>query len=396
MNGLLVTGVTEGDTDQAVRRDLADRGLIPIAVVSGTQAWGDSSWHPKQWFKSVTREELLLFTRQFHSLFKAGMDMETLLKTLSKQVKNEHFREIILRINSDVASGSSLSRAFGQHPRVFNELYIHLLETGEEAGILEKSLEQLALVIEKEATLKSQIKSATLYPKIVFTTLIGAGTVMLTYVVPKFSSFYDNFNAELPMITRFLLATSDILVTYGWLFLLLMPAVIMLIMHVLKKPSGRMLWDRWQWRIPIFGPLSQKVANARFTNLMASLYKAGMPVTRSLEITSRTIEHSLFSKEIMHMKSDVEKGRGLADAMRMRHYFHPILTEATAIGERSGSLDDMYFSLAEHFEKEINFTLKNLTTLLEPILLFLVFGMVTVFALAIFMPMWGMSKAALG
>ena len=178
LNGLLILGEMEGDNPDIVRENLADQGLIPLVVTKGSKGLNSANLS-FDLFKNVGNEEIMLFTRQFHTLFKAGMDMETLLTTLANQTKNKYFSEAILRIKTDVAAGSSLARAFAQHPKIFGELYTNMLATGEEAGILDQTLTQITTVLEKEITLKASVKSAMLYPKIVVFVLIAAATSMM-------------------------------------------------------------------------------------------------------------------------------------------------------------------------------------------------------------------------
>lgn len=390
VNGLLVTGQIEGDALEAIKETLYQQGLIPISVTEGSKRI-TSDISSLDFFKGVNPEELTLFTRQFYTLFKAGMDMESLLSTLSRQTKNTFFAEALIRIKTDVAAGSSLSRAFAQHPKIFSELYTNMLATGEEAGILEESLSHLSTLLEKENQLKSSVKSATLYPKIVIFVLIIASYVILTFVVPKFAKFYEHYDAELPIPTQLLLGASNIFTNYWYIALATLIALIIAFKKWKATPQGRIHFDRFKWAIPVFGSLGQKVANARFANILGALYRSGLPITRGLEITSRVIENEVFAQDIQIVKADVEKGRGIAESMKDKKYFSPLLVEATAIGEKSGALDEMYFSIGQHYDLEVDNMLKNLTTLIEPILLFMVFGMVTVFALAIFLPMWGMA-----
>ncbi len=393
INGLLITGNVEGEAIEPVKIQLSEQGLIPILVTKA------SALIPTNFsfdiFKKVKDDELMLFTRQFYILFKAGMDMESLLSTLANQTKNKYFADQILRIKTDVAAGSSLSRAFAKHPKTFSKLYSSMLTAGEEAGILDEVLGQLASLLEKEITLKTSVKSSTLYPKIVIGVLLMAGIVLMTFVVPKFASFYAHYKSELPLPTRIMIGFSDFVKHYTLMIMGGIGFMIFLFKRWAATAKGKLTVDRLSWKIPVFGPLGQKVANARFAHILGALYKAGLPITRALTITADTIDNEAFIRNIHLVQADVERGKGIAEAMRQTEYISPILIEATAIAEKSGALDDMYASVASHFDMEINHTLKNLTTLLEPILLGLIFGMVTVFALAVFLPIWNMSKAVM-
>lgn len=393
LNGLLIMGSVEAENADVIRFDLAEKGLIPVDVSMGQKI--ASREIMLDLFNHVKNEEVMLFTRQFHTLFKAGMDMENLFATLAKQTKCKPLSEAILRMRTDVSRGSSLANAFRQHPKIFNELYCNMIATGEEAGILEKVLAQLSDLLEKEVRLKSSVKSATLYPKIVICVLLMATVVIMTIVMPKFASFYAHYDAELPLPTKLLMGASNLTTSYWYLVLLLLVSGMMAFKKWVTTPTGKYQFDEIKWKIPVVGQLSQKVANARFANILGSLYQAGIPVIRALEITSRTINHEGFYREIMGVQAEVKKGRSIADAMRRSSYFSPLLIESTAIGEKSGSLDQMYASIGEHYDMEVQHTLKNLTTLIEPILLFLIFGMVAMFMLAVFLPMWNFSGVVL-
>ncbi|MCP5463800.1 MAG: type II secretion system F family protein [Deltaproteobacteria bacterium] len=392
-NGTLVQGFLDGDDMANVKSKLAEQGLIPISVSSAKASMGLSL--SLMFKKRVSPEEIVLFTKQFSTLFKAGMGMENILNTLAKQSKNPTMQETLSTIKNDIQQGSSLANAFGKHGKVFDDLYINMLSSGEEAGILEEVLFQLADVLEKDFAMRKGVKSAMLYPKIVIGVLVAATSVLMIMVVPKFKEIFDSLGAELPLPTKIMIWTSNFMTDY--FFFLIMGAIgsKILFNKYYSTPKGRHLVDKLTFKIPVFGPLALKVANARFANILACLYRSGLPVTKALSITGATIGNDAFMRDVKILQSDVEKGHGIADTMRGLKYFSPVIVEATAIGEKTGSLDSMLTSIGEHYDMEINHTIKNLTTLLEPILLVIIFSMVAVFALAIFLPIWSMSGAML-
>ncbi|MBI4411543.1 MAG: type II secretion system F family protein [Deltaproteobacteria bacterium] len=393
LNGLLITGTYDGEAPESVRGWLSEQGLIPIAVKKGSAVLSGNFF--SDLFKRVKDQELMLFTRQFHTLFKAGMDMETILTTLGNQTRNKYFSEALIRIRTDVAGGSNLSRAFAQHPKIFPGLYTNMLATGEEAGILDEVLAQLAILIEKDITLKTSVKSATLYPKIVIVVLIGATFVIMTKVIPELTKFYGHYKSELPPLTKALVAVSYFFRDYTHVALAIMAGIVFAFRRWRSTTRGGLIVDKLKWRIPVFGPLGIMVANARFANILGSLYKAGITVSRALSITALTIGNAAFTREIETVRGEVDKGKGIAEAMRQTKYLSPLLIETTAIGERSGSLDELYFSIGSHFDMEVSHTLKNLTTLLEPMLLVVIFSMVAFFMLAIFLPIMNISSVVL-
>lgn len=388
--GALAQGMIEAANANEARSKVAAKGLIPIQITQQSKL--NMNFNFSFGGGSVKAEELVLFTKQFATLFKAGMGMESILSTLAKQSKNKLLIGTLSQIQQDIREGSSLSRAFAKHPKVFDGLYINMLASGEEAGILEEVLEHLAVLLEKDFTMRKNIKSAMLYPKIVVGVLVMAVVVIMTFVVPKFQSLFSQFGAELPLPTRILIGTSNFFQSYIILIAIGVGVLVFLYKRFYATMRGRFLVDRLAFKIPVFGLLAYKVCNARFASIMASLYRSGLSVTKGLEITGATIGNEAFMRDIKILQADVEKGASISDSMRKLNYFSPIMIEATNIGEKTGSLDSMLKSISEHYDMEVGHMVKNLTTLIEPILLVCIFSMVALFALAIFLPMWNLSE----
>lgn len=391
--GILVKGHMEGEAAAPIKLLLAEQGLIPLHVAPVT---AKPNWLPEfNIFKKVKTDEIVLLTRQFYTLFKAGMSMEMLLGTLARQTSNKTLKETLFRIQTDVSEGSTLAHAFGKHPKIFNDLYTQMLAAGEEAGILEEILKNLSELLQKEIDIHSRIKSATLYPKIVVGVLGIASTVMLIWVIPQFAKFYAHYHADLPLPTQILVGASTILVHYGWGVAIAAIILYLLYRRYYNTPSGKLRIDRLFWSVPVFGPLGVKTANARFAHILASLYHSGFSITKSLRLIENILDNEVMIREIRHVQTSIEQGMSIADAMRQGVCFSPIMIESTAIGEQTGSLDEMLKGMGEHYDTEIDHTVKNLTTLIEPFLLFFIFGMVALFALSIFLPIWNMSQAVL-
>ncbi|MBI4366610.1 MAG: type II secretion system F family protein [Deltaproteobacteria bacterium] len=393
--GALLAGETDAPSLQVAQDDLFRQGMIPLLVREMK-----TSWLPLDailaWGKRVSAEELMVFTRQFYTLFKAGVSMDTILSTLMKQTKSKTFRAVLSRVRTDIANGQSLSQAFSHHPLVFNDLYVSMLAAGEEAGILEQTLMELTKLIEKEDAIRRSIKSATLYPKIVVVVLIGAVVTLLTFVIPKFQTFYGHYHADLPLPTQIMITGSTIVRGYWWIVALVVAACYILYRRYYHTRSGRSNIDRWRFKVPVFGDLTLKVANARFGHILGALYKSGLPMPRSLEVVASVIGNEAFAFEVRKIRDAIQKGSTLATAMSSVEYFPPVMVETTAVGERAGSLDEMLCAVSDHYELEVTHTIKNLTTLLEPMMLVGIFGVVALMALAIFLPIWNMSKVVGG
>ena len=393
--GQLITGEGESPSHASMQEAIFEQGLIPITVKE-IKPGQVSIELIASWFNKVKTEDLMIFTRQFHTLFRAGVSIDTILGTLAKQAMGKTFRTAIDRIRADISRGSSLTQAFRQHPRIFDELYVSMISAGEEAGILEQTLGELVTLLEKEHSIKKNIKSATLYPKIVVSVLVGAVAVLMTVVIPKFEKFYGHYGADLPFATKLLMGISTFVRDYWWIVLIGTAALVFLYKRYAASRSGKYQIDQLRFKLPVFGALNMKVANARFGHILGGLYKSGLPMARSLEVVANVIGNEAYAMEVRKVADDIQRGASLANSMQQQKYFPPVLIETTAIGEHAGSLDEMLIAVAAHFDMEVNHTIKNLTTLLEPIMLIAIFGMVTLMALAIFLPIWNMSNIVNG
>ena len=394
--GGVIRGFVDGENQREILQSMKQRGLRIVQLTPASQGLGGIQSKLQSFFPAVKNEELIVFTRQFHTLFKAGLSMDILLSTLTKQTQNKQLQQALMSIQGDIQSGTSLAKAFSKHPRIFDKLYTSMLLAGEEAGILEQVLGELVNVLEKDDKLKREVSSATLYPKIVVGVMCMALYVMLTFVIPKFAAFYDKFQAQLPLPTRILMAGSDFASNYWYVVLVLLVFVVWTFKRWVNSPRGRLKWDLQKLRFPVFGNLFQKISMARFGHLFAALYRSGLPLVRSFEVLSQVIGNEAYAREISRFREGLLKGKTIAEVMRQSKLFSVIMIETTAIGEQSGNLDNMLSAMASHFDLEISHITKNLTTLLEPILLCMMFGMVTLMALGIFLPMWNMSKAVMG
>lgn len=394
-DGILITGEIEAQSADELKEGIFREGMIPLDVREiriGTL----SLKAVENWFSRVRPDELMMFSRQFYTLFKAGVSMDTIFSTMARQSSSRSMRNALVRIRADVAAGSTLAQAFGRHPRIFNELYVSMLAAGEEAGILEEVLKNLSILLEKDFDIQKNIKSATLYPKIVITVLILAVTFLMTFVVPKFVDFYGRYSAELPLPTRILIGISVFMRNYWYVALATLSLITFAWHRFYNTNVGRMKVDKMKFNLPVFGPLHLKVANARFGHILSALYRSGLTMPRGLEVVSTVIGNVAFAQEVMKVRDEIQHGSTLSEALARQTYFPPVIIETSAVGERAGALGEMLSTVAEHYDMEVGHTIRNLTTLLEPLLLIAIFGMVALLALAIFLPIWNMSNVISG
>ena len=393
--GVLITGYIEATTPEELKESLFRDGMVPLEV-RGIKARAPTLGAIKAFIYRVRDEELMLFTRQFYTLFKAGVSMDTILGTMVKQIKGRTLRHALVAIRADVAAGATLAQAFGRHPRIFNELYVSMLAAGEEAGILEGVLKNLSELLEKDYEVQKNVKGATLYPKIVVTVLVLAVVVLMTFVVPRFVELYGRFGAELPLPTRIMIGISGFFRGYWYVLVALVGLSVMLYRRLYRSKVERLKIDRLKFRVPVFGSLNLKVANARFGHILSALYRSGLSMPRSLEVVSNVIGNYAFAMEVQKVKDEIQRGAALSEALGRQTYFPPVVVETTAVGERAGALGEMLSTVAEHYDLEVRHIVKNLTVLLEPFLLVCIFGMVALLALAIFLPIWNMSTLISG
>lgn len=394
-DGALITGEIEAISSEELKDSLFREGMIPLEVRE-VKSGGFSTKGISDFFDRVRPDELMVFTRQFYTLFKAGVSMDTIFSTMVKQANSRALKNALLRIRADIAAGATLSQAFARHPKIFNELYVSMLSAGEEAGVLEETLRSLSDLIEKDYAIQKNVKGATLYPKIIIAVLFIAIAFLMTFVVPKFVDFYGRYGAELPLPTKILIGASSFFRNYWYLLLICFFMIVYLYRRFYMTRIGRLKIDRMKFKTPVFGNLNLKVANARFGHILGVLYKSGMAMPKSLEVVAAVIGNVAFSLEVLKVKDEIQRGATLSEALQRQTYFPPVIIETTAVGERAGALDEMLSTVASHYDLEVDHTIKNLTTLLEPLLLVGIFGMVALLALAIFLPIWNLSTVVSG
>lgn len=390
--GALVKGVLEAPDKAALESALDKMGLIPIKVEAGRESPVKKLSVFHDIFNRVEPQEIILFSRQLATLFSAGVPLTRALTTLQAQMSSERFRGVVRHIREDIEAGSTFSAALRKHPSVFPELYSHMVEAGEAGGILDSVLDRLAFMLEKNAENRAKVKSATLYPKIVIGAIVIAITVLMNFVVPKFAALYASFKVELPLPTRVLITLSNAFTAYWYLMLAAGAGSFVLARLYVSTEAGRRAWDRIMLKVPVFGPLILKSIMSRFARVLGSLYKSGLPILQSLDIVSRAVENKIITEEVKAIAVDVRAGKNLSEPMAKSPHIQPMVVQMVTVGEETGNLDEMLEKVAEYYDREVDATIRNLTTTLEPLLLAIIFGMVLFLALAIFLPMWDILK----
>lgn len=393
--GALITGALEAVDRGTIETTLDRMGLIPINISVSESALRMSEGRLsalKDIFIKPPQQEIILFSRQLSTLFSAGVPLTRSLTLLEKQMRNKSFVVAIRRIREDVEGGESFSAALAKHPVYFPELYSNMVAAGEAGGILDNVLDRLAFMYEKNAENRAKVKSATLYPKIVVGAIAIAITILMHFVVPKFASLYSSFKVALPLPTRALIILSNTFSAYWYVVLISGLSAFVGLKLYISTDSGRYNWDRLMLKVPIFGPLMLKAMLSRFSRVLGSLYKSGLPILQSLDIVSRAVENRLVSEDVKKIEDDVRAGKPLSEPMGRSKFFPPMVVQMVTVGEETGNLDEMLEKVAQYYDSEVDASIRNLTTTLEPVLLSFIFVMVLFLALAIFLPMWDILK----
>ncbi|MBT9538051.1 MAG: type II secretion system F family protein, partial [Nitrospirae bacterium] len=345
-----------------------------------------------QIFDKVKDEDLIVFSRQLATLVTAGISFIRSLDTLSEQTKSRKLRKIIEEIRREVEGGSSFSDALAKFPKVFSPLYISMVKVGEEAGVLDDILNRLSSLLEHDATTRARVKAATRYPVIVVISMIIAFFVLTTFVVPKFASLYQSAKVELPFPTLVLIFLNKAIRTYWPLLLAAIAGVIFAFRGYIRTPSGRWNLDKFKLRVPIIGSVVEKTVMSRFARIFSTLYSSGIPMLHALDIVAGTLGNIIIARAVEVIKESVREGKGLAVPMASTMVFTPMVTQMVAVGEETGALDDMLTKVADYYDLEVEYAIKNLATTLEPVLLVFLAGGILFLALGIFLPIWDMMK----
>ncbi|MBW2638316.1 MAG: type II secretion system F family protein, partial [Deltaproteobacteria bacterium] len=342
--------------------------------------------------KSVDPWELILFTKQLRTMLIAGLPILRSLEILENQAHNSRLKDAVATIAMDIREGASLDGAFARHPNIFSPLYISMLNAGETSGTLPSVLERLSYILEHEHKVKSDIRAALQYPKIVTIALFAAFLILLTYVIPKFVGVYARAEIELPIPTKVAIFLYEGLNNYWYILLGVIILGIVAFNYAVKTEWGRYERDMLVLKIPVMGPLFIKAAMSRFASIFSILQGSGVQVLNSMDILAGTIGNEAISRELRRIKDRIEEGCGISNPLRSARYFTPMTVDMIAAGEETGRLDDMLHDIAVHYDDEVEYAVKRLTDAFGPILIIGLAAVVGFFALSVFLPMWDLMK----
>ncbi|MDD5343336.1 MAG: type II secretion system F family protein [Smithella sp.] len=393
-SGDTVSGSLDVESVEVANSILMARNLIPSKIKEQSKA-GDENW-----LQSILRSDrvkmvdLIIFTKQLRSMLVAGVPMLRLLDILSNQTESHGLKKAILRIIQDIKQGLSFSEALEKFPKIFSNLYCDMIKAGEISGNVPIVLDRLIYIIEHEEKVKSDIKSAIRYPMIVLIALSLAFVVLLTFVIPQFVSVFNTAGLTLPLPTKIAMFLYTFLAKYWYLVLTVIAIIVFGLAYYLKTKNGKFVRDSLLLELPVIGPLFRKAALSRFASIFAILQTSGVPIMQSLTILSSTMGNEALARSFEHIRERIKEGAGISAPLKSAKYFTPMVIDMIAIGEESGNIDEMLREIAKHYDDEVEYAIKGLSDAIGPILIVGLAAIVGFFALAIFMPMWDLTKIA--
>ena len=395
--GALVEGRIDGAASRAVADALLGQGLTPVEIreTAARAAKGAVDWNVSLFRQKVGHIDLLLFSRQMHTLLKSGVPIMRALAGLQDAAINPEMKRVIGEVRESLESGRELSQALARHPRVFSPFYLSMVRVGEATGLLEEIFYRLFEHLEFERYMREQVKSALRYPMFVILAMAVAIVVVNIFVIPAFAKVFAGFGAQLPLMTRLLLGFSDFMVAHWPLMLAGVVLAVIAFRSWVGTVAGRYTWDRFSLSIPIAGKILHKAALSRFARSFALGMRSGVPVMQALSNSAQTVDNSYISRRVEGMRENVERGESLLRASLGAGIFTPVVLQMVAVGEESGAVDDMMNEIGDMYRQEVEYELKTLGQQIEPILIVLLGVMVLILALGIFLPMWDLGKVAL-
>jgi type IV pilus assembly protein PilC len=377
-------GTMEADTADAVHNRLRAQKLNPVKVRKKPKELNLTIGSP------VKEKELVVFTRQFATMIDAGLPLVQCLEILSSQGENKAFNNILKDVKNFVEEGGTFSEGLRRHPKVFDELFVNLIAAGEMGGILDTILQRLAVYIEKRVKLKRQVRGAMVYPSAVMLVAIAVLIVMMVWVIPSFQQMFKDFGGEeaLPALTQFVIDISEGFLSAGlWIFLGVVGLIAAVVLSY-RNPKGKRVWHRMFLTAPILGPVMRKIAVARFTRTMGTLLSSGVNLLDALNIVGKSAGNVIVEDAIKRTADRIREGRTMAEPLMETRVFPPMVVQMIGVGEQTGALDQMLSKIADFYEEEVDVAVAALTSLLEPLMMVFIGGIVGFILIAMYLPIF--------
>ena len=395
-SGELATGVLEAADASSVAQILTGRSFTPIEITENSQEQTAELTQISFFTPNITLDDLVIFSRQMFSLAKSGIPILRAVKGLADTTASKRMAVALDDVADQLERGRTLSSALNKHNNVFGRLFVSIVHVGENTGKLDQAFLQLSFYLEREQETRKQIKAATRYPMFVMIAIVIAMVIMNIVVIPIFAEMFLSFGAELPLMTRILLATSNFFIT-KWPYLVVgITLGIFLLIRYLRTDNGRYKWDRTKLKLPVVGSIFERTLLGRFARSFSMMLVSGVPLTSALNLVAEAVNNAFMAERILDMRKNIEKGESLSRVASSSKLFTPLVLQMISVGEETGRVDELLAEVAEFYEREVDYDLKSLTSKIEPILISIVAGMVLILALGIFTPMWDMMGAIKG
>jgi general secretion pathway protein F len=392
-NGKAVKGLRDADTEKGLRAALKREAIMLTEVREKGHGRARGEVDFKKMFSNrVSKPDIALVTRQLATLSKAGISLVEALTAVIDQCEKPDLKGAVTDVRDQVNQGTSLSEAFGKHPKYFDHLYCNMVHAGEQSGTLEQVLARLADFIDAQNKLRSKVFSAMAYPAFMAVFGIAVIAVMMILVVPKVTSIFENFGRDLPWYTEALIVMSDFLKGFWWLVILLVVGAIIGFRRWRKTEDGEEKWHRFALWSPIFGPLVMMIAISRFAKTLSTLLASGVPIVSAMDITKGVLGNVVLEKVVVEATTSIKEGESIAEPLKASGRFPPIVTHMIAIGERSGQLEQMLENVAEAYDALVETKITTMTALLEPLMIILMGAGAGGIAAAILMPLIQMNE----
>lgn len=397
-HGDLVEGVLESSDSAGVADQLVNNSITPIDIKLVAVSESDAAMKGLgKFFKpTIKPADLVLFTRQLHTLLKAGVPILRALSGLRESTLNPALAEVIQSLQEGLENGRELSSAMRQHPKVFSPFYISMVRVGETTGMLEQVLTRIFVYLEFERHTREQVKATLRYPTFVMIAMVVAIGVINIWVIPAFSKVYAGIKTELPAMTKILIASSNFTIHYWPLLIAIIAGIIFGFKMWTRSRRGKYRWDKIKLHLPVAGPIIEKITLERFSRSFALASKSGIPIVQAFSIVAQVVDNEYIAQRVSQMRDGIERGETVLRTAVTAGVFTPVVLQMIAVGEETGELENLMEDIAEMYEREVDYDIKNLSSKIEPILITVLGVIILILALGVFMPIWDLGKNSMG
>lgn len=390
-NGQKTQGVYEAPSAEVVASRLSERGIIPLQIELAKE---EESIHNRFQYslglEAVSAQDLMMFSRQMYTINRSGIPLVKAIRGLASTSKHRGLQRILLELVEHLESGSSLANALRHYPKVFDRMFVAMVDAGENTGQLEQTFKQIAEYIQQDIDNRKRLSAALRYPSFVVLALIAAIAVVNVKVIPAFSEMYQKFSADLPWSTRLLIGMSDVFVNYWPHMLAVIAALAVMLHNYMKTEAGQRRWGRWKLKLPLVGYIIKLASMARYARGLALMLRSGVPINQALGLVAAAMDNFYLFEQFMRIRRSVERGDSLLQAHGQIRIFSPLVLQMISVGEESGRVEELLDEVAFFYESEVDYDLKRLGAKIEPLMIIVMAAFVMVLALGIFVPMWDM------